>query len=120
MAHFAELDENNAVLRVIVVANEDTADEEGNEAEAIGVKFCSELLGGTWRQTSYNHTFRRRFAGIGYTYDADRDAFITPQPFGSWSLDENHNWQPPTAYPDDGNPYVWDEEAGQWEPVTDD
>ena len=114
MAHFAELDGNNTVLRVIVVANEDTADEEGNEVEAIGLTFCENLLGGSWRQTSYNDNFRRRFAGIGYTYDAARDAFIPPQPFPSWSLDENHDWQPPTPYPDDGNSYVWDEENETW------
>ena len=120
MAHFAELDENNVVLRVIVVANEDTADEQGTEVEAIGAAFCENLLGGNWKQTSYNHNIRRRFAGIGFTYDADRDAFITPQPFPSWSLDDNHNWTPPMPYPGDDANYNWNEETGQWELVTDD
>jgi len=120
VAHFAELDENNMVLRVIVVANEDTADGDGNEVEEIGAGFCHDLLGGTWKQTSYNSNMRRRFAGEGYTYAADRDAFIPPQPFASWSLDANHNWTPPTPHPDDGADYNWNEETGQWEPVTDD
>ena len=113
MAHFAELD-GNTVTRVIVVGNEDTADEEGNEVEAIGVAFCENLLGGTWIQTSYNDNMRKQYAGIGYTYDPDADVFIAPQPFPSWSLDENHDWQPPTPYPDDGNSYVWDEASTSW------
>ena len=96
MAHFAELDENNTVLRVIVVGNEDTADEEGNEVEAIGVAFCQKLLGGTWVQTSYNDNMRKQYASIGYTYDADADVFIAPQPESDWVLDENYDWQPPT------------------------
>ena len=126
MAHFAELDENNVVLRVIVVANADTADGDGNEVEAIGAGFCDDLLGGTWKQTSYNNNIRRRFAGKGYTYDADRDAFITPQLFPSWSLDDNHDWQPPAdkpfpeSYRTDDWAMEWNEETGDWveiEPV---
>ena len=119
MAHFAKLD-GNTVIQVIVVANDDTADEEGNESEATGIKFCSDLLGGTWIQTSYNDNFRRRFAGVGYTYDAERDAFIPPEPFPSWSLDDNDNWTPPTPHPNDGGDYNWNEATGQWEAVTDD
>ena len=114
MAHFAELDENNTVLRVIVVDNEDTADGEGNEVELIGIEFCQNLLGGTWIQTSYNDNIRKQYAGIGCTYDPDADVFIDPQPFPSWSLDENHDWQSPTPYPDDGNSYVWDEASTSW------
>jgi hypothetical protein len=120
VAHFAEIDDNQTVIRVIVVADEDTADENGNEIESVGVAFCVDLLGGTWKQTSYNNNIRRRFAGKGFIYDADRDAFITPQPFPSWSLDDNHDWQPSAPHPDDGDPYGWDEEAGKWQSVTDD
>ena len=94
MAHFAELDENNIVLRVIVVANEDTADENGNEVEALGIAFCENLLGGTWIQTSYNDNIRKQYAGIGSTYDPALDIFIAPQPGPDWVLDENHDWQP--------------------------
>ena len=89
MAHFAELGENNVVLRVIVVANSDTADENGNEVEEIGATFCRNLLGGTWKQTSYNGNFRKNYAGIGYTFDAARDAFIPPRPSDDATLDES-------------------------------
>lgn len=88
MAHFAQLDENNVVTQVIVVHNNELL-HEGVEQEAKGIAFCEGLLGGRWRQTSYNRTFRKNFAGIGYTYDAQRDAFIAPQPNGEgWVLDE--------------------------------
>lgn len=80
MAHFAEIDENNVVLRVIVVNNEDCLDENGVESEDVGVLFCSNLFGGSWVQTSYNANFRKNYAGIGFTYDAQRDAFIAPRP----------------------------------------
>ena len=111
MAHFAELDENNIVTQVLVIADEDTADEDGNEVEAIGIEFCQNLFGGTWIQTSYNDNLRRRFAGIGWTYDPDRDAFITSPPFPSWSLDENHDWQPPADKP---YPEGFGEEDSRW------
>jgi hypothetical protein len=78
MAHFAELDSNNVVLRVIVVDNKDTADAFGVEKEYIGAAFCERVLGGTWKQTSYNGNFRGRYAGIGYTYDAQLDEFLAP------------------------------------------
>ena len=78
MAHFAEIDENNVVLRVIVVHNNDCLDENGNEVEAIGAAFCSSLLGGTWKQTSYNGNFRGSYAGIGYIYDPVLDVFQFP------------------------------------------
>ena len=118
MAHFAELDGNNTVLRVIVVANEDAADENDNEVEAIGIEFCQNLLGGTWIQTSYNNNIRKQFAGIGYTYNADADVYISPEPFPSWSLDENHDWQPPTPHPDDDKSYSWDEDSQTWVEIT--
>ena len=124
MAHFAELGENNVVLRVIVVANSDTADENGNEVEAIGVQFCRNLLGGTWKQTSYNGNFRKNYAGIGYTYDSARDAFIPPKLYNSWVLNENTcQWDPPVPMPSDaftGDPpkiYRWNEENINWEQI---
>jgi hypothetical protein len=114
VAHFAELDENNVVKRVIVVDNKDTADANGNEVESIGVAFCQKLLGGNWKQTSYNGSIRKNYAGIGYAYRADIDAFVAPQPFPSWTLDANAQWQAPVPMPEDGQMYSWDEEAGNW------
>jgi hypothetical protein len=120
MAHFAEIDENNVVQQVIVVANKDTADANGNEVESIGVAFCQRLLGGNWKQTSYNGNIRKNYAGIGYTYDAGIDAFVSPKPYPSWVLDENAQWQAPVPMPEDagtGEPpkmYSWDEETQSW------
>lgn len=115
MAHFAELDENNIVLRVIVVHNSDCLDVNGNESEAVGVGFCVKLFGGNWVQTSYNGNIRKHYAGIGYKYDAALDAFISPQPYPSWTLDADCNWQAPVPMPNDGNFYVWNEETQQWD-----
>lgn len=115
MAHFAELDANNVVLRVIVVDNKDTADANGVEKEHIGAAFCERLFGGTWKQTSYNASFRKHYAGIGYTYNAVRDAFIPPQPYQSWTLDDDANWQPPVAMPTDGGRYSWNETTQTWD-----
>lgn len=115
MAHFAQLNEENIVTQVIVVANEDTMDAEGNEVEAIGIDFCTNLLGGKWVQTSYNANIRKNYAGIGFKYDADLDAFIPPQPYPSWVLnEETAQWQAPVPYPDDSKPYIWDEDSGAW------
>jgi hypothetical protein len=115
MAHFAQLNENNVVTQVIVVANKDTADANGVEKEHIGAAFCEKLLGGTWKQTSYNGNMRKNYAGIGYSYDADRDAFIPPKPFNSWVLNEETcHWQAPTPMPDDGKVYSWNEETMSW------
>ena len=114
MAHFAELDQNNVVLRVIVVSNRDTSDAQGFEHESIGVAFCQNLFGGNWKQTSYNGNIRKHYAGIGFTYDAARDAFIPPQPYPSWTLDANCNWQALVPYPDDGKMYSWDEITQSW------
>ena len=88
MAHFAQLDENNVVTQVIVVGNRDCADANGVEKESIGIAFCERLFGGNWKQTSYNASIRKNYAGIGYTYDAARDAFIPPQPGAEWTLNE--------------------------------
>ena len=115
MAHFAQLNDENLVTQVIVVANEDTADQDGVENEAIGIEFCTNLLGGRWVQTSYNANIRKNYAGIGYKYDATLDAFIPPQPFESWTLnEETAQWEAPTPYPDDGKRYSWDEATTSW------
>jgi hypothetical protein len=114
MAHFAELDQNNVVLRVIVVANKDTADENGNEVEAIGVAFCQSLFGSEtiWKQTSYHANFRKNYASIGYLYDPVRDAFIAPQPDPSCVFDEDKcSWNCP---PNLNAGYVWDEDLQIW------
>lgn len=115
MAHFAELDDNNVVLRVIVVANKDTADANGNEVESIGVAFCQRLLGGNWKQTSYNGNIRKNYAGIGYTYEAGIDAFVPPKPYPSWVLNgSTAQWEAPVPMPNDGKMYSWDEATQSW------
>jgi hypothetical protein len=119
MSHFAELDENNIVLRVIVVNNNDILDKDGKEDEIIGIAFCKKLLGGNWVQTSYNSNFRKHFAGKGYTYDENLDAFISPKPFESWILNEETcNWEAPISFPDDGKQYMWNEENQIWVEVV--
>lgn len=117
MAHFAEIDSdrNNLVLRVVVVANKDTADAQGVEKEHIGAAYLERLLGGTWVQTSYNGNIRKHYAGIGYTFDVGRDAFIPPKPYPSWVLDEaSCNWEAPIPMPNDGKRYAWDEATQSW------
>ena len=114
MAHFAQIDENNIVVSVIVIDNKDTADANGVEKEYIGAAFCERLFGGTWKQTSYNGNLRKNYAGIGYTYQADIDAFVAPQPFPSWILDDNAQWQAPVAMPTDEKKYSWDEATTSW------
>ena len=114
MAHFAQIDENNIIVSVIVVDNKDTADANGVEKEYIGAAFCERLFGGTWKQTSYNGNLRKNYAGIGYTYQADIDAFVAPQPYPSWILDDNAQWQAPTAMPTDDKKYLWDENTTSW------
>ena len=118
MAHFAQL-ENNVVKQVIVVSNQDILDDKGQESEEVGIKFCSNLLGGTWKQTSYNAKIRKNYAGVGYTYDEGRDAFIPPKPFESWLLDEDTcQWKAPVDMPTDGKRYTWVEETTSWNEVT--
>jgi len=113
MAHFAEI-VNGIVARVIVVSNADTASN-GVENDAIGAAFCHNLLGGEWVQTSYNGNMRFNYAGIGYTYDAARDAFIAPQPWASWVLDEaTCMWTAPVPMPSEGGPWTWDEDTESW------
>lgn len=109
MSHFAELDENNIVLQVVVG---------DNNAPNEGYDWIVENLGGRWVQTSYNATIRKHFAGVGFTYDEERDAFIPPKDFDSWILDEETcNWVPPIPYPTEtaeGFIYVWDEATISW------
>lgn len=115
MAHFAQIDENNIVIQVIVVDNSDILDEDGNESEAIGVQFCKDLLGGNWVQTSYNANFRKNYAGVGDTYDSTRNAFIEPNPYPSWILNETTcRYEPPVARPEEDVPYRWDEDTTSW------
>ena len=119
MAHFAELDNDNNVIRVIVDDNNDILDENGNESEEVGINFCTQLLGGIWKQTSYNATFRKNYAGIGFTYDSEKDAFIPPKPFSKWVLNEDTcNWEAPVAYPDDEKRYAWNDNKGEWEELV--
>jgi hypothetical protein len=114
MAHFAELDENNVVLRVIVVGNKDTSDASGVEKEHIGAAFCERLLGGNWKQTSYHGNIRKNYAGIGYTYRADIDAFVAPKPYNSWVLNDKAQWEAPVPMPTDDKRYSWDETTLSW------
>jgi hypothetical protein len=121
MAHFAQLDENNIVTQVIVVSNEDIKDSIGNENEEVGIYFCKNLLGRDtiWKQTSYNNSIRKNYAGIGFTYDITRDAFIAPKPFNSWILNESTCiWESPVLYPNDGKMYAWNEETVSWLLIT--
>lgn len=106
MAHWAEIDSNNIVLRVVVT---------DNNLPGEGYQWLIDNLGGTWIQTSYNNNFRGCFAGIGMIYSPELDRFIAPQPYPSWTLDEFGVWQPPTPSP--GENYTWNEELQTWEVV---
>ena len=107
MSHWANIDENNIVTQVLVGPNY------GDEGEAF-----FNALGGTWVKTSYNGNIRKNYAGIGHTYDDQRDAFIAPKPYNSWVLDEDTcRWQAPVPYPTDDLMYEWDEELTDWKPI---
>lgn len=114
MAHFAKISDDGTVLEVIVVGNEVLLDNDGVEQEQLGKDFCQELFGGIWVQTSYNNNFRKRFAFLGGKYDSTNNVFLFPQPFPSWTLDSNYEWQPPVSYPNDGKVYLWSEENNTW------
>jgi hypothetical protein len=120
MAHFAEINDNNIVTRVIVVHNNELLLGE-EESEAKGIDFCEGLFEHrNWVQTSYNGNIRYNFAGVGYTWDSENDAFYAPQPYASWSLDENFIWQAPVPYPEDASEdkiYEWDEDNLTWKVV---
>ena len=122
MAHFCKLGVGNIVEAVHVVKNEVITDNTGNEQEQLGIDFLNNLYGtrDVWKQTSYNGNFRKNYAGKGYTYDQERDAFIPPKPFNSWTLNEETClWEAPTAYPDDGKFYNWNEENQTWDEIND-
>jgi hypothetical protein len=114
LSHFAEVDENNVVTNVIVVHDWDAPSEAG------GIEFLTQLTGhANWKQTSYNGNIRKNYAGIGYSYDQQRDAFIAPQPYPSWTLNEIRcQWEAPTTYPIDGKTYVWDEPTLSWKEIV--
>jgi len=124
MAHFAELNENNVVTRVIVVDNQETHDANGIESEELGIAFCRRLFGlhTKWRQTSYSGSIRVRYAGVGFTYDENLDAFIAPKPYPSWILNSSTTtWEAPvpkpTLPPTENTTnywYIWDEETQNW------
>ena len=128
MAHFCQLDENNIVTKVIVVDNKEISDPfTGQEDEILGIAFCKKLLGGKWVQTSYNGNIRKRYAGIGYSYNASLDAFVAPKPFASWVLNnETADWESPVgpapalteAETTALSRYEWDEDNGAWKLVT--
>jgi hypothetical protein len=118
MAHYAQIDENNIVTQVIVIDNKDTADANGVEKEYIGAAFCERLFGGTWKQTSYNGTIRKNYAGIGYTYDSTNNWFHSPQPYPSWVLDSNALWQAPIKKPEGIDKfYNWNEVTLSWDEI---
>jgi hypothetical protein len=110
MAHFAQIIDN-IVVNVIVVHNNELLID-GIENEQKGKNFCNKLLGGEWVQTSYNNSIRKQYAGIGFSYDAVKDQFVRPQPYASWSLDVNNDWQPPTPKPEGS--FYWDESTLSW------
>ena len=125
MAHFAELDINNKVLRVVVGCNQDVANNGGELSEQAAEQFktvCPLSENGIkWVQTSYNNNFRKQYAGIGFTFDSTKNKFIAPQPFASWSLDSNDDWQAPVAFPtvitygDNVRYFIsWDEVKQRW------
>jgi hypothetical protein len=130
MAHFAQINESNVVVQVIVVDTRDTSDANGVEKEYIGAAFCERLFGGTWKKTSYNtqankHTnggtpLRGNYAGIGYIYDPTNDVFYPPKPHPNWviSAASNWTWQAPIPMPTDGKIYTWDENSNNWVEIT--
>ena len=126
MAHFAEINNSNNVLRVLAVDNNDTRDENGDEVESVGAKYLADGFGVTWKRTSYNTSggvhsfggtpFRKNYAGIGFIFDATRDAFYAPKPYPSWILtEETCLWNAPTARPDDDKQYTWNENTTTWD-----
>jgi len=117
MAHFAQIDNNNIVINIIVVHNNELLNQDGNEVEQKGIDFCKSLFGQDteWVQTSYNGNFRKNYAGINYQYDQTRNAFIAPKPYNYWILNEDTClWEAPIPYPTDGKFYSWDEPTKNW------
>ena len=119
MAYFAQIDEEGTVLQVISISNADAPDPAPNNSEPLGQTFIVDTLGlpGVWKQTSWSGSIRKQFAGIGWRYDSAADVFIAPQPYPSWTLNANHDWQPPTPMPSEGY-WFWDEDTLSWVEVT--
>ena len=126
MAHFVEIDDSNIVIKGVVLDDKDTQDESGDEVESVGATYLSNGFGGTWKRTSYNTSggvhslgrtpFRKNYAGIGYTYNAAKDAFIPPKPFASWTLDEDTcDWVCPVSFPDGAGSWDWNEDTQAWD-----
>lgn len=115
MAHFAQV-EDTIVKQVIVISDNDAPDPAPEHSEPMGQAFIRDVLklDGKWIQTSYNSKFRAHYAGIGFTWDTTNQVFYAPQPYLSWHLDENWNWQAPVPYPNDGKDYYWDEAKQEW------
>ena len=117
MAHCAKLDENNVVIEVNVVDNKDVGDLPFPESETVGIEFLNNWAGEVfnWKQTSYNGNFRKNYAGPGFTYNEEFDAFLSPKPFASWKLNKQYwDWEAPVAFPDDGENHHWDEKNLSW------
>lgn len=120
MAHFALLSSDKVVVNVHVVNNEDINHLDFPESEPVGIAYLEQVhgKGGDWKQTSYNNNFRKNYACIGYSYNLTLDAFVPPQPFQSWLLNENTcKWEPPIPMPEDDKLYVWDEETLSWKEI---
>ena len=119
MATFAKIGLNSKVIESLSVHNDVLKDANGMEQEALGIDFLTKLTGwAIWRQASYNNNMRKNHAGIGHSYDEERDAFIPPKPYPSWLLDEDTClWDSPTPYPDDGNKYEWNESNQVWDSI---
>lgn len=117
MAHFAEIGLNNKVLRIVVISDNELLDQYGKQQESKGIEYCHNIYGGVWIQTGKD--MRVNFAGIGYTYDTDLDAFVPPKPYNSWSFSiDTGRWMPPTDKPEDENGYEWNEETQTWDVIT--
>ena len=116
MAYFAQIDETGTVLQVISISNDHAPDPAPTNSEPLGQAFIAETLGlpGEWRQTSYNGNFRKQYAGPGGRYDANADVFVAPQPFPSWTLNSDYDWQAPISMPQDGNRWEWSEASQEW------
>jgi len=118
MAHFAQINSDNVVTQVIVVSNDDCGGGTYPSSDAVGAAFCNNLLGGTWKQTSYNNNFRKRYAGIGYTFNGALDAFVAPKPYPSWTLNEDTaDWEAPVERPEEGM-WTWNEATQEWDEVA--
>lgn len=116
MAYFAQLDDDGTVLQVISISNSDAPDPAPDNSEPQGQAFIADVLGlpGTWIQTSWSGRIRKQYCGPGFRYDADADVFIAPQPYPSWTLDANYDWQPPAPMPSEDGMWAWDEQGLSW------